>query len=393
MKRRELQTSSESYVKSTIPFMKLGEGKHRLRFLPKGNKEENLPFKAVQAHTLMISAQGGKKFAQYILCYDWLFTHEGAVEATIKPLIKMKKLLPSDIEAFKNSGGCPICRAMDTLKTGGESKETFLTCRPRTMSYWNVLNRADKKIYVASLSETKHREICSAIASGLDIDEETGKPGEDAQDILDLETGFDFQCIATGQMLGRRYTYTVIAKSKPVTAEDIAEGEKPLNLMLAVAETFKSFGEMCAALREVHGTLLASYGFKYGVALKDTTSTIPDLDLEDEDKPKTKKKSSTIDWDEDDEQDEAEDESKPSNHLKSKQKINPLTGNKLEPAPWDEDEDDEEEDEVPVKKTPVSGVKKPTKAAQKTVPIELDDDDEEVEIENGKLVVGGVKLF
>lgn len=377
MKRRELQTSSESYVKSTIPFMKLAEGKHRLRFLPKGNKEESLPFKAVLAHTLMITSQGGKKFPQYILCYDWLFTHDNAVEATIKPLIKMKKLLPSDIEAFKNSDGCPICRAMEVLKIGGESKEMFLTCRPRTMSYWNVLNRADKKIYVASLSETKHKEICSAIASGLDIDEETGRPGKDAQDILDLETGFDFQCVATGQMLSRRYNYTVIAKAKPVTAEDIAEGEKPLNLMLAVAETFKSFGEMCAALREAHGTLLASYGFKYGIALKDTTSTIPDLDLEDEDKPNNKKKSSSVvDWDEDDEE---EDKPKSSNDLKPKEKINKLTGNRLEPAPWEEDEDEEEEVPQPKKK--------------KAKPIQLDDDDEEVEIENGKLVVGGIKLF
>jgi hypothetical protein len=359
-KRQQEQASRQDAHKSNIPWLKLPQGKHQVRFLPKGNIQENLPYKSCQVHSFKLRSDGGQTLFLYALCYRWLFTHEDAKENTIQPLREMGKLTDEDIKAYKKLD-CPACRAREVLYKGGEDKEIFQQFNVRNTNYWNVLLRSDSKVYVWSVGQGNHDDLSSEIETYLDIDEETGQPGENAVDILHPKKGYDHIIDATGEKNNRRYKIR-IKPGKTCPIGELADGEAPLDLIIVVADTLRPYGELCQLVRRQQGKLLASYGFEFGISM-----------------PEEKKKN-VMDDDEEDEED--------SNDLKAKKasvKTNPSS------IPWDDDE----ENPKPLKKKAPVVVEEDDDDEDDVEDIEDDDEEEETELVKGHLVnkKTGKKIF
>jgi hypothetical protein len=393
--KAEKESLKQDERKSSIPFLKVGQGKHILRFLPKGNKQEGLPYKSIITHTFKLKNESsGSPIYVYATCYNWLFAHKNAKEATIQPLIDMGVLSKADISAFKKNQ-CPVCRARRTLFDGGEAKETYQSCNVKGTNYWNVLLRSDSKIYVYSASDQRHQEVTGMIEMYLDIDETTGHIGESAVDILDPKAGYDFILGATGEKNNRRYSLNIKPKSCPIG--EIADGDRPIDLMTVVAETTKSYAELCMLLKRMQGKLLASYGFDYGIVMPDDRGPAKEDNTWDDEDDEPKKSSNHLKV-----KAKLEDEVDPVKQIivksqvkdfddgrdATKTKINPLTGVKQTKAPWDDDDEDEEEEEVPIKKLSAYGATKNTKVAQKTVLDDEDEnsDDDDTEFDEGYLI-------
>jgi len=359
----EKQQQRQENQKSNIPFLKLPQGKHPVRFLPKGNKQEGLPYKSVQTHTFKLKADGGGTIWVYALCYNWLFSHPDAKEVTINPLRELGKLTKEDVKAFQKYG-CPVCNAKDALYKSGAAKETWQQCGVRGTNYWNVLLRSDSKVYVWSVSDTNHDALSGSIEMYLDLDEVTGKPGPDARDILHPVKGYDHIITATGEKNNRRYKVDIKPKSLPIG--ELADDQKPLDLMTVVAESLKPYGEMCQLLRRQCGKELAQLGFNYGILLPEEKKAKND-DWDDDEEEEVKPKSKSIPWDNDD-----EDNPKPKKNVKANS--NDLKPKKKKVEVIEEEEDDEEE-EVPVKKLKSSPPRK------KVQVIEEDEEEEDDEYE------------
>lgn len=375
----EAQANQDDSFRSTIPFAKWEPGLEQVRFLPVGNMQEKMPYKSVLAHTLMVSREAGQRaMPNYVLCYDWLFTHRNAAEATIQPLIDMKKLRKKDSTLFEEHR-CPVCRAHRALIESGVSKDIFNPLRPRLFHYWNVLKRSDKKIYVWSISDQNHNVIDSAFVEYLDLDKKSGKPGPDAQNIFDTKRGYDWNVKIIGANLSRRYTLSI--KPRPCPIGEIAADSKPIDLMTVVAETFKPYAEAERLLVAAAGDNLDTIGFQYVTDQEHVvrkSSGLSGFDDDDDDmpapkktkafklfegdedeQPKRKKKVAAPEPDED--EDDEEDDDVP--FVKDKGKKNPVNEDDLD-VDEDEEEDDEDEDEpVIVKKRPV-----PQGKAQKSTP-------------------------
>lgn len=386
VQRRKQEEEARS---SGIPFLRVGEGKHIIRFLPTGNKEENLPYRSVRVHTFQTKSQSGKPYTSYALCWDWMFGHDNCEEVTLQPLIKRNLLTKTDLKLYKNSGGCPACRAEALLRMEGE-KDKSQNLRNRRVVYWNVVVRPENKIAVYSMSEKIFLDIAMQIEEYLELDE-SGKPGEDAIDILDPKRGYDFALRATGQMLKRRYSVSVVAKPRPL---NLAEGEAPVDLMDVVANSFRSYAEMCALVKEYAGKLLQSYQFDYGIDMKPVKSVDEDededydddVDTDDEDEAPIKSKKSTskrppFDTDEDEDEDDDDfEEPKPkkksSNNLKPKKKASLYEDDDEDGLEDSEDDEDMEGTIFDKKKkvTPSNDLKK-----KKKVIIEDEEDDNDVD--------------
>ena len=360
----EKQQQRQENQKSNIPFLKLPQGKHPVRFLPKGNKQEGLPYKSVQTHTFKLKADGGGTIWVYALCYNWLFSHPDAKEVTINPLRELGKLTKEDVKAFQKYG-CPVCNAKDALYKSGAAKETWQQCGVRGTNYWNVLLRSDSKVYVWSVSDTNHDALSGSIEMYLDLDEVTGKPGPDARDILHPVKGYDHIITATGEKNNRRYKVDIKPKSLPIG--ELADDQKPLDLMTVVAESLKPYGEMCQLLRRQCGKELAQLGFNYGILMPEERKA--KNDDWDDDEEEVKPKSKSIPWD-----DEDEDNPKPKKNVKANS--NDLKPKKKKVEVIEEEEDDEEE-EVPVKKSKTSAQVSSSPIKKKQPVIEEDDEEED----------------
>lgn len=380
--RQAQQAERQANQKSQIPFLKLPQGKHPVRFLRVGNKQEKLPFKSVQTHTFKLKSDAGQTIFVYALCYNWLFTHKDCKELTINPLREMGKLTAEDIKAVKKYG-CPVCNAKDVLYKSGADKETWQSCNTRGTNYWNVLLRSDEKVYVWSVSDTNHDAIAGSIEMYMDINEKTGQPGPDSIDILHPKTGYDHIITATGERNNRRYKVDVKPKPRPVG--DLDDDQKPLDLMVVVAESFKPYGEMCQLLRRMVGKELAKLGFDYGVALpeerKKRVDDDEDDDFDDDSVKKANRKTnpSSIPWDDDD-----EDNPKPKKNVKANSNDLKPNKKKVEVIEEEEDEDDEEEEVVPVKKSSKKSEltpKKSTRSVEEDTEDDEEDDDEDEDIE------------
>ena len=380
--RQAQQAERQANQKSQIPFLKLPQGKHPVRFLRVGNKQEKLPFKSVQTHTFKLKSDAGQTIFVYALCYNWLFTHRDCKELTINPLREMGKLTAEDIKAVKKYG-CPVCNAKDVLYKSGADKETWQSCNTRGTNYWNVLLRSDEKVYIWSVSDTNHDAIAGSIEMYMDINEKTGKPGPDSIDILHPKTGYDHIITATGERNNRRYKVDVKPKPRPVG--DLDDDQKPLDLMVVVAESFKPYGEMCQLLRRMVGKELARLGFDYGVALPEERKKRVDDDEDDDDfeEPKSKKNSNhlNIDDDDDDDEDTPPKKSVKKNGSSSSKSVGKKGGDEDDSDPWN---DDDEEEEVPVKKSSKKSEltpKKSTRSVEEDTEDDEEDDDEDEDIE------------
>lgn len=364
-KHKELQDSqNNNEFKSNIPFAKWEAGKYDIRFLPVGNKQEKIPYKSVMAHTIMIqSAPGQRAMPNYALCYQWLFQHTNAEQATIVPLNKMGKLKKVDAELFSQFG-CPACRAHEALRQANVSKEDYNRLRARGFHYWNILKRADKKIYVWSISDTQHKVIDGTFMEYMNIDEKTGQAGKDSINIFDSEKGYDWTCGVVGSMLTRRYELRI--KPRPCSIGEIDPESKPIDLMEVVAESFKGWAVMEGLVQRAAGDVLQSIGYRYAIAKEPVNVQVP-------------KSLSSFDDDDEDEKETLvetkpnfklfEEEEEPETVVsKMRKEVDPPREMKKKVVELEEDEDDDEE-EVPLKKLPPLPPKKQVSA--------WDDDDED----------------
>lgn len=383
--------------RSNIPFFRPQEGEYRVKFLPVGNKQEKLPYKTVMIHTLNVKTHNNKTVTNYIVCWDWLFSHKNAETATIKPLHKMGKLTEADAKLFSAAGnGCPICSAREVMKQAGYPDKTTNQLRAKLSHYWNVWMRNDPntpenngKIFVWSMSDARHKEVDGTVMSYL-LDEETLQPT--GPNVLDMETGHDWKIVATGDRLSRRYKVDIIPKAKPIG--EIADGNSPIDLMEVVGESFRNYGDTCRVLAAAYGETLDELGFRWPVKVevepkqpKTVAKFGDDDDEEDAPKPEPKKAKAKVFAGFDDE--DAEEEVP----VKKEKKKAPVV---------QASEDDEDEEEPPVKSKASNNLKAKTKVPWLDDEDEEDDydtegtssDDEEVAVTGGKLrTKSGKELF
>lgn len=193
-----------------VPYMKFKVGENRIRILgPVG--EMVAPFVHFRAHNLRPM---GQKYGRNMLSYDWLMQDKN--QALLEKLREAGKVKDTDIELFQQFGDAPTEVAAKAKDREIKSSKSLW---PMDKYLFNVLNRADGKVYVFEAGRKFITEFLEPTLVG--VYDESGKqitePVE--PDLLDEDSGYDVVVTATGDGLSRRYTYRVDRKPSPANLD------------------------------------------------------------------------------------------------------------------------------------------------------------------------------
>jgi hypothetical protein len=219
------------------PFLKLTSGDNRVRILgPKYPDVEPLPFLFHKVHKYRTQ---GKFFE--LVDFDWLFSNPGLAERAIK----LGKVSRDDFAKWQRYGGDPWTiagnRARDLGYGGKDSDAPYLF--PTASWAYNVLNRADGKVYLWVAGKQKQQALEGIYAEA---------------DVFSEEDGHDINLKGNGQD-GKERRYSVIAVVKPSAAGDF-DPESLTDLGEYAIRRAKSWDAKVMALFGVYGKFMASLG-------------------------------------------------------------------------------------------------------------------------------------
>lgn len=167
-------------------WLKLNAGDTTLRICPPWSKE-GTPYRKLVSHNGPFKAPfvtgEGKRVAP--LCFRYLFGNDHLAELALDA----GKVGPDDSKLFAEFG-CPLCVLPQTLNKAG-AKDDANQHWPRTQYIWNVINRADGKLYKWSCS----KKLATPIEATFKLYDQLFDPTE----------GRDFTVHATGEGSKRRY--------------------------------------------------------------------------------------------------------------------------------------------------------------------------------------------
>lgn len=235
-----------------VDYLKLPEGLANLRIVPVGNKEESKYFKKFRRHELPIVESSGQR-SVFVLC--WKHIAENKVGLANR-LAAEQRLTEDDAKLYRRFG-CPICKAQQAaIASQRIPKDTTNRMWPGEKYLWNVINRADNKLYIWTTSMTLGELINSQIDKFM-------RAGINP---LDIRSGFDYEILATGNKLSRRYKNgmfmpiptPLFPKESGLTEHNIT----PFDLTEVALRSFKSYQDTIDVLIETYGNVLNSFGYE-----------------------------------------------------------------------------------------------------------------------------------
>lgn len=244
------QRMGDNADREKTPYIKFAQGTHRVRPLPVGNFEENIPYKTIKQHCVTKNVEG-KRVPYFVLCWAWMFEPNQRA-STLQPLAKDQKLTKTDASLYQEHG-CPFCRAIRALDSAGVDKTFSANFTAKPVNLWNVIKRAQPQtqetdtLFIWSMSNKLHNQICTAMI----------QLHNDGVDIFDTTAGYDWSVTAKGDGLQRRYEMNMYPVKTPVTGEVI-----PHNLMSIAARSFKTYQETIDLVKVGLGNHLTQIGYK-----------------------------------------------------------------------------------------------------------------------------------
>lgn len=249
--RQQNNRYGDASGKST-DYLKMPEGMNTLRILPVGNKEEQKYFKKFRRHELPM-IQAGHQNTIFVLCWKHLAQNKVGLA---NRLAAEQRLSEDDAKLYRRFG-CPICKAQDGLIASGRiPKETTNRLWPGEKYLFNVINRNDNKVYVWTASMTQGELVTASVDKFM-------KAGLNP---LDIRSGFDYEILATGNKLSRRYKNgmfmpiptPLFPKETGLTENNIT----PHDLTEVALRSFKTYQDTIDVLIETFGTVLNSVGYE-----------------------------------------------------------------------------------------------------------------------------------
>lgn len=244
------QRMGDSADREKVPYIKFVPGVHRVRFLPVGNFEEDIPYKTIKQHCVT-QMKEGKRVPYFVLCWSWMFESTQRT-STLQPLAKDQKLTKTDASLYQEHG-CPFCRAIRAMDSMGVDKQFSANLAAKATNLWNVIKRAQPNtqetdtLFVWSMSNKLHTQVRDAMI----------QMHNEGVEIFDTTSGFDWSVTATGEGLQRRYAMNMYPITTPVTGEVI-----PHNLMYIAARSYKTYQETIDLLKVGAGSQLTQIGYK-----------------------------------------------------------------------------------------------------------------------------------
>jgi hypothetical protein len=218
-KERKRRTS---FSGDKIPYLKLGH-KNRFRILvPPGG--EGL-YKIVKVHTYM--GDGGRLQSSLDMDFHFADAAEAKYVLTHGPFVDK-----ADYRAWKQMGD-PINALAKALKEVGRKKEAA-NFWSRTTYLFNVLNRADGKVYVWQATKTNFDKIMELVFPPEEDDEEIGLAV--APELFDPIKGNDIIIKSNGEE-GKARRYPKLLRAKPSPVGDYDGELYDLNLVMAKKAT------------------------------------------------------------------------------------------------------------------------------------------------------------
>lgn len=191
---KNLQQTKQLYSNSESIYWKCSAGLHPIRICPPWS-EEGTPTRMLVSHSNYKTKEGNFRSP---LCFNYAFTQQEIAIALKKKNVIKKE----DLELFGKIG-CVYCRISDTKKQleGKKANNTYA----KTGYLWNIVDRADNKVYV--------------FRSGNGLLDAMNMMYSVWPKIFDVNEGMDIMVNATGEKLGRRYTYNLISNPTPLGVE------------------------------------------------------------------------------------------------------------------------------------------------------------------------------
>jgi hypothetical protein len=228
------------------PFLKLTNGDNKVRILgPKFPDVDPLPFLFHKVHKYRTV---GKFFE--VVDFDWLFANPALAEKAMK----LGKVTAADFAKWQKYGGDPWNiageRARDLGYGGKDSKAPYLF----STAGWayNVLNRADGKVYLWVAGKQKQQALEAIYAEA---------------DLFNEDDGHDINVKGNGQdNKDRRYTISVVVK--PSAAGDF-DPDSLTDLGEYAVRRAKGWDAKVLALFGVYGQFMSVLGLTpadFGVA-------------------------------------------------------------------------------------------------------------------------------
>lgn len=229
-----LQQNSQQYAaQKDTTWLKLPQGSHRLRICPAWN-EEGTPVRMIVNHQKFKSKDG---YDRNPLCYQYAFDNQNIAQA----LFNKNVLKKEDLE-FYQKYGCPYCLVSNlVIQMNGKKNNKFY---PKPTFLWNVVYRADSKIYKFSTSK-KIFDNVAMFASAY-------------PSMFNVDNGMDIAILATGDGMQRRYNSNLIPDPVPLGVD--LTTNKLHDLDIAMADGYRNLNETMELLLNTVPNLLPILG-------------------------------------------------------------------------------------------------------------------------------------
>lgn len=250
----EANSASGQQDTKTNTYLKFTSGQHYVRLLPAGNKEEDLPYKTYQTHSIPVgSIGGGQQQIAYILCWNWLFSSQDCIEVNVKGLGRMQKITKPMVQLYQKHG-CPVCNTALALDAAGCDSKIVNQLKPKVQHIWNAVMRPKTNADPVTCKVwTMSNKLHKGLLTGLQAYHKAGF------NALDIEGGYDILVSATGEGLNRRYDGTMwFPQPKPLGYPNII----PFNLFEVMANNFKPYQESINLMKQHYGKVLAGIGYE-----------------------------------------------------------------------------------------------------------------------------------
>lgn len=178
-------------------------------------------------------------------------------EALHQAALAAGKITSEDFEKFQLFGD-PFTSVMVALKNGGVKLPKGQAFWPQTKAVFNIINRADGKLYFWEASKTAFESIMTLFGK---LDEETDEfvPGQ-YPELFNADDGFDLVVTGNGKDgKARRYlSYLPTRKSTPVG--ELAEGDAPYDLLDKVVWRVQSWDDRARQMFASYGSVAKVVG-------------------------------------------------------------------------------------------------------------------------------------